>query len=494
MNTSPILLTLLLSLPLAVTTLPGLQAQARKGHSVAKTARYVGQRPPELGVEFHRGRRKALMKALGSGIILMRGGVTPASNRPFVQEHNFFYLTGVRDPGCELLLVPETGDEILFVPPHNPMTARWEGASLQAGEKGEKKTGIAKVMAATTLQKRSSYFAEVAAALERCGEDKTIWICFAPEEISSGSPDYLGRYARSRKRDVLDGRGDRADAFRAALQKLYGETAKIKDLSRTIYALRAIKTPEEIELIRYVSEIACLGHAEAIKACRPGQLESELAAVADYTFRRNGAQAIGYSAIVGSGPNGNVLHHWRNNRVMEKGDNVVMDFAPEIDCYTSDVTRTFPVGGRFTRENRKLVQDVWDAQQAIIKAVRPGVSFRDLSRIGSKLLVSRGYKPGVHILHGPCHFVGMAVHDPSGGKRTLEPGMVITVEPGAYIVEEKRGCRIEDVILVTENGCEVLSQGCPSKPDAIEDLMKRQGLAEPPRGADAPKARSRSKL
>ncbi len=486
MHASPLLLSLLL-----VSVLPSATSARLSAQLVQSKKTVIGQRPPKLGADFHRGRRKALMEALGSGIILLRGGVTPASNTPFVQEHNFFYLTGVRDPGCELLLIPETGEEILFVPPYNRFKARWEGESVRAGKAGEKKTGIAKVMASTTMQKGSSWFKEGEAALERCGEQKVIWISFAPEELSSGSPDYLGRYARNRKRDLLDGRGDRADAFREALKKRYGEKAKIENMVRTLYELRAIKTAEEIALIRYVSEVACLGHAEAIKACRPGQLESELAAVAEYAFRRHGAQAIGYSAIVGSGPNGNVLHHWRNNRIMEKGDNVVMDFAPEIDGYTSDVTRTFPVGGKFTPENRKLVQDVHDAQQAIIKAVKPGMTFGKLARIGSKLLVSRGYKPGVHILHGPCHFVGMAVHDPSGSKRVLEPGMVITVEPGAYIVKEKRGCRIEDVILVTEKGCEVLSKGCPSTPDAIEDLMKRQGLARPPLGTAAPKSKSR---
>lgn len=488
MMTSPIASSLLLAVLLPLSGAAQASSQVRTAKEV------VARRPPKLGQAFHRGRRKALMQAVGGGIILLRGGVTPASNTPFVQEHNFFYLTGVRDPGCELLLIPETGEEILFVPPYNPFTARWEGEILRAGKVGEKRTGIAKVIASTTHQDGSTYFQEVGKALDRCGKDKKIWICYAPEELSSGSPDYLGRYARKQKRDLLDGRGDRNDAFRAALTKRYEDQAKTANLSPILYRLRVIKTPEEIALIRYVSEIACLGHAEAIKACRPGQRESELAAVADYVFRRNGAQAIGYSAIVGSGPNGNVLHHWRNNRIMQKGDNVVMDFAPEIDGYTSDVTRTFPVGGRFTPENRKLVRDVYDAQQAIIKAVKPGVTFRDLSRIGSKVLVSRGYKPGIHILHGPSHFVGMAVHDPSGGKRVLEPGMILTVEPGAYIVKEARGCRIEDVILVTEKGCEVLSKGCPSTPDAIEALMKRQGLARPPQGVHAPKAKNRSKL
>ncbi|MEZ5987555.1 MAG: Xaa-Pro peptidase family protein [Planctomycetota bacterium] len=460
-----------------------LAAPALAGQQAASPTKVAGARPPELGKEFHAGRRKQLMKEIGGGVILLRGGPETRSNTPFVQEHNFYYLTGVRDPGCELLLIPATGEEILFVPPYNRMKAQWDGDTLRAGEEGVERTGIARVEASTTMQEGSTWFAEVAKALERCGDRKELWIVEAPEEHSASSPDYTGGYVRRQKRDLLDGRGDRADAFKAALERRFGEQAEVKDLTRTLYAMRTIKTPEEVQLLGYTARVACTGIAEAIKAAEEGQQEHELASIADYTFRRHGAQAIGYSPIVGSGPNGCVLHYWRNDRVMKDGDLVVMDFAPEINGYTADVTRTFPVGGKFTKAGRKLVQDVWDAQQAIIAAVKPGASFGDLSRIGSQLLVERGYKPGVHILHGPCHHLGMAVHDPSGGARRLEAGMYITVEPGAYLVEEGMGCRIEDCVLVTEDGCEVLSKGCPSHPDEIEKLAREKGLTAPPTGA-----------
>ena len=436
-----------------------------------------GLTSPLPGKAFHRERRATLMKRVGGGVILVRGAANVETYYRFHQSHNFFYLTGVEEPDCELILIPETGEEILIVPPRNPFFERWEGVGVLPGAKGVAQTGIARVIPGSSR----TLIRELKDALARCGEQKTIWVEFEPEEKGAASRDNLVRAHARWARDPLDGRKGRNEHARQALAKHF-EDAKIENLSPELDAMRTIKQAAERALLEYSARLACLGIAEAMKACRAGQREYELAAVAEYAFKRHGAQSIGYMAIVGSGPNGCVLHHWRNRRKMKAGELVVMDFAPSVNGYVADVTRTFPVGGKFNAETRKLVQDVHDAQQAIIAAIKPGVSLSKLSRIGSRLLVARGYKPGIHILHGPCHHLGMAVHDVSRNGRVLREGMYITVEPGAYLTKKGMGCRIEDCILVTKDGCEVLSKGCPSTPDEIEALMRSAGLSEVPTG------------
>ncbi len=437
----------------------------------------VGRSIDAPSVSFHRERRQELMRRIGSGVIVVRSAAAIESYERFHQSHNFLYLTGIEEADAALILIPQTQEEILVVPPPNRFKEQWDGPMLRPGEKGQEQTGIAAVVpgSARTLVQR------LQEALERCGDDKSLWCEHAPEERGAMSRDNLERYQEQWRRDPLDGRQDRNQHLVAALTKLVPE-ATIRDASPHLDAMRTIKQAEELRVLRYAAELACKGIAEAMKAVRPGQREYELAAVADYCFKRHGAQGIGYMPIVGSGPNGCVLHHWRNDRRMSTGELVVMDFAPSVHGYVADVTRTFPVGGKFSQAQRKLVQDVYDAQQAIFAELRPGVSLTKLSGIASKLLVERGYKPGVNILHGPCHHLGMAVHDVSQDGSILRPGMYITVEPGAYLVDEGMGCRIEDCVLVTEDGYELLSKGCPSTPDEIEALMQKHGLAEAPRG------------
>ncbi|HIE71266.1 MAG TPA: M24 family metallopeptidase, partial [Planctomycetes bacterium] len=200
---------------------------------------------------------------------------------------------------------------------------------------------------------------------------------------------------------------------------------------------------------------------------RPGQYEYEIQAVIEYMFTRYGAQRPGFFSIVGSGPNTCVLHYSANRRRTRPGDLVVMDVGAELWGYTADVTRTFPASGKFTKAQRKLVTDVYEVQQELLKNVKPGASLRALSMMCAKALVSRGYRSD----HGPCHHVGLAVHDPSIDR--LEAGMVITVEPGAYLTKQGFGCRIEDCVLVTDDGCEIMSKNVPSHPDAIEAWMAK---------------------
>jgi len=251
---------------------------------------------------------------------------------------------------------------------------------------------------------------------------------------------------------------------------------KVSPVDSHIKSLRGVKSTEEIRCITAATRIACAGIAEAIKSTEPGVYEFQIAAAARYVFHRMGAGVDAYAAIVGSGINGCVLHYSENSKKTLDSELVVMDYAPKVRGYASDVTRTFPTNGKFTDEQRKLVQDVHDIQQILIAMVKPGATLRQISSRCSAELLKRGYRS----MHGPSHHVGLNVHDVGG--RVLKPGMLITVEPGAYLPKKKMGCRIEDVILVTKDGNVNLSGHLPSRPEEIEKLMQQKGVQQTPVG------------
>jgi Xaa-Pro aminopeptidase len=197
--------------------------------------------------------------------------------------------------------------------------------------------------------------------------------------------------------------------------------------------------------------------------------EYELQAVLEFVCRKGGAPRQAFQSIVGSGPNGAILHYRANRRRFRDGELVLMDVGAEFMGYAADVTRTFPAGGRFTEEQGRLYDLVFAAQEAAIAAVRPGAKVRDVHAAAVEVLAEAGYDHA--FLHGTSHFVGLAVHDPHPGG-PLRPGMVLTVEPGVYLPERGIGIRIEDTVLVTEDGAEVLSGDVPKRRDRIEALMR----------------------
>jgi Xaa-Pro aminopeptidase len=242
--------------------------------------------------------------------------------------------------------------------------------------------------------------------------------------------------------------------------------------------MRAVKDADEIARLRRAVDISVAGHIAAMRAARPGMYEYELEAALEAGFRRNGADRLGYPSIVGSGPNTTTLHYDVNRRRTENGDLVVIDAAAEWGQYTADVTRTFPVNGKFTPRQKAIYDLVLAAQQAAFDAVRPGITLRELDGIARRymhdhsgtLCGERTCDDREYFNHGLGHPIGMDVHD-VGISRPLEPGMVITLEPGIYLQAEKLGVRIEDDVLVTAKGGEWLSAGAPRTTDGIERVM-----------------------
>jgi Xaa-Pro aminopeptidase len=241
-----------------------------------------------------------------------------------------------------------------------------------------------------------------------------------------------------------------------------------------LHAARLVKDEHELARLQRSIDITARALAEGMRSCRPGMNEEELDALIRYVFRRDGARRAGFPSIVGSGPNSCTLHYTENRRVMREGDLVVCDVGAEYERYSADITRTFPVSGRFTERQREVYEAVLEAQQAGIDAVKPGATIRQVHRAALDVLAGHGLDR--YSFHGTCHWLGLDVHDVGSMGTPLRPGMVLTVEPGAYIDSESIGIRIEDDVLVTETGSKVLSAGVPKHPDEIEALMKEQGI------------------
>jgi Xaa-Pro aminopeptidase len=410
-------------------------------------------------------RRKALMEKIPGSVAVIQGAVEPRAYVPFRQNNDFYYLTGVESPGAFLLIDSARHRSILFLPPRNASLEQWEGPSLVAGEEAQASTGIEEVMDVPRLESEL-----------QSRKDRSVYINRAPEETSETSRDRASQYELEREHSPWDGGVSRGKAFETSLRSKLGETVSFNDLSPILDSMRLIKDEQEIWRIRQASRIGAAGMKEAIRGTRPGRYEYQIASAATFVFRWNGASGPAYFPIVGSGPNSCYLHYHANTRRMKTGDIVVMDYAPEYRYYDTDITRTFPVSGKFSEEQAQLYGVVLEAQQGAIQKVRPGSTFVELNNAAREIVAHYGYAK--YWQHGLSHFVGMSVHD-VGNADTLQPGMVITIEPGLYIREKNLGVRIEDTVLVTREGCEILTGDIPKEIRGIEKLMAEKGVTPP---------------
>jgi Xaa-Pro aminopeptidase len=392
-----------------------------------------------------RARRSALRQSLEGAVLLLKGqseAYDPIFR--FEQEPNFYYLTGWNEPGAVLLLTPS--DEILFLPSHNERAERYSG-------------------------KRTS--AEDADARAVTGFDNVLPIEKLESEIDRALSSHARMYAPW------------TESYAGQLRARY-PFRDVADATPLISKLRLKKSGAEIAAIQHSTDVSVEAHRAAWKRLAPGQFEYHVAASLIDTFLDEGCEGPAYSPIVGSGSDGAILHYMSNQRRMDRGELVVIDAAAQCDGYASDITRTIPVSGKFTPRQRELYQIVLGAQKAAIAAVKPGALLSDSGlpgAAGSLTKIARDYinthgkdlhgEPlGKYFSHDIGHQVGLEVHDPRFDG-PLEAGMVITIEPGVYIAEEKLGVRIEDVVLVTANGAKVLSEALPKEPDEIEKAVSK---------------------
>jgi Xaa-Pro aminopeptidase len=249
-----------------------------------------------------------------------------------------------------------------------------------------------------------------------------------------------------------------------------------RDLTPALSELRRLKTAEELDAARRAGRAGALAMAEAMRSTRPGVGEWELEGLMSWFHLKEGAAGPGYMAIVGSGANSLVLHYGNNNRRAQDGEVVLVDYAPELDHSVCDITRTWPVNGKFTPRQAELYDVVLAAQAAGIAAVKPGRTLGDIEAACSKVIAERGFEKFVR--HGACHFVGLEVHDVGNQRKPLAVGACFTIEPGLYEPETGIGIRIEDVVIVTEAGCDVVSAAVPKERAEIEALIAEEGVLD----------------
>jgi len=428
--------------------------------------------------EIFKQRRARFMAEIGAAAaILPSAPVAVRSNDVeyvYRQDNDFYYLTGFAEPESVALFAPghKDGEFVMFVRPRDRERETWTGR--RAGVEG---------------------------AMLDYGADKAYVI----DEFERVLPRYLadvermyyplGHNERMNARVLELMRG--AQAMRPRTGS--GPIAMV-DPRELIHEARLKKRPEELDAMRRAVAISCEAHKDAMRRARGGMMEWEIEALVDYTFRSRGAAGPSYPSIIASGPNAATLHYIQNDRQMQSGDLLLIDAGCEVDFYASDVTRTFPVGTRFNPTQRALYSVVLEAQRRGIESIKPGVRFDDVHEAALRVLVEGMIDLGLvkgplddaiatasyrrYYMHRTSHWLGMDVHDVGlyrvgGGSRALEPSMVLTVEPGIYISPDDEsapesmrgvGIRIEDDVLVTAEGHEVLTAAIPKTIDEVEAL------------------------
>lgn len=402
-------------------------------------------------------RRTAVCQAAGEGHLLMLAASGPVTGQRFRQDNDFFYLTGNEDVGAALVTDLAKCESFLFLPTQNESQIRVDGPNwLTKGGDAAKTWGFAAIHPLPYLE-------EFLARRRRSGTQPLYLRLSERDEVDASRGDAALHLAR--RHNSSFGGQPSEDAWRIAQVRERYPFYQLRDVAPIVDKMRTIKSPREIDALRLAGRVGAEGMRRAIAATRAGLFEYELEAEAAYVFLRNGAASHAYPAIVGSGPNVNVWHYNRNDRRLEAGDLVVMDYGPSFGYETMDITRTWPVSGKFDELQLRAYRAVLDAQKAIIAAMVPGATRAQTQAIGKTIFEKWGFadqRPG-----SAGHFVGLAVHDVGDAEAPFAPGMVIAVEPIIEIKEKRLHVRIEDTVLVTNGAPEVLSAAVPKEVDEV---------------------------
>ena len=441
--------------------------------------------PPE---EFA-ARRVRVMQQIGDGAVVIQGTTELPSYHKFRQNNQFFYLTGVEVPRAILVIDGRAKTSTLFLLPRDERAERSEGPILSPGAEAVKLTGIERVLPRD----------EFAKLVEQFGTDgRTLYMPHRLEALGAATPSYTRAHARRSLEDPWDGRTSREQAFIDRIKEK-APAVVVKDLDPVLDAMRVIKSPREIALIREATRISGLGIMEAMRSAQPGMYEYELEAIADYVFKKHNSQGIGYFALVAAGKNASWPHYHAAQSRTQDGQLMLFDYAPDYKYYTADVTRMFPINGKFTTDQKELYTIYLRLYQALMASIRPGnvpdILKDAVARMDTVLAAYRftnpkykdaatrfveNYRRRLGMQGGSLgHMVGMEVHDvtapmPDG----LKPGMIFTIEPALTIPEDRVYIRLEDMILITGNGYENLSSFVPVGVAEIEKLMTETGFAE----------------
>ena len=433
---------------------------------------------PRISFAEYSQRRQRVLDQIGAGsVAIINASTLKTRNHDaeylFRQDSDFYYLTGFNEPEAVAVLIPNRaeGEYVLFCRERDPAAEQWTG--YRAGIEGAK----------------SQY-----GAMES----------YPITQLNEVMPRLLANRDQVYYRIGMDWTFDQQmftwlNSVRAQVRSGTKVPTTFKMLDQIVHEMRLIKSEAELEVMRHAAKISAQAHTRAMQVCQAGMYEYEVEATIAHEFRRNGMETA-YTSIVGGGKNGCILHYIENRDQLNDGDLLLIDAGAEYDCYASDITRTFPVNGTFSPAQKALYQVVLDAQYAAINTVRPNVLWDDVHQAAVNALVDGLIELGLlteakdkvladHLyrkfyMHSTGHWLGLDVHDVGAYKvegewRRLQAGMVLTVEPGLYIPAEDGidpkwwhiGIRIEDDVLVTATGHEVLTVGVVKEVAAIETLM-----------------------
>ncbi len=381
----------------------------------------------------------------------------------FRQDNDFYYFTGCEDADAILVMTPASKDAMLFVPEKSAGEKSFEGPNSLDDPTAKDRLKVRSIMPLSSFDEFLARFAS--------RPNPTFYLRLSPGDTVSEARYESALFQARRARNPYNAQLS-LDQFRAdRLRRLY-PTARLEDVTPLIDSLRMIKSAEEIAVLRRNGQISAEAVKRAMLATRPAAYEYELEAVAIEMLLRHGCRGPAYTPIIGSGPNTCIMHYDRNNRQMQAGELVLMDFGGDLNYLTMDITRTWPVSGKFTAEQKKVYRAVLEVQKACIEAFKPGVTSKDVGDYVARRLKEKGIDP-MGLRGGLGHLVGMCVHDVQISPLVLKEGMVMAIEPALYFPEKNLGIRIEDTVLITRDGCEVLTAAVPKEIEDIEALLKK---------------------
>ena len=433
-------------------------------------------------------RRSQIFEVIGNNsIALIQGAASIAGFKVFRQTNTFYYLCGLEAEHAYLLLNGKTKTSTIYLPNRDKARESSQGKILSAEDVDlvKKLTGVERVRGYGSLANDL-----VGTGLINRGAPY-LYTPLSPAETGNDSRDEILHGQARAASDPWDSQSTREARFKKLIMERFPQF-EIRDLSPILDAMRLIKSPKEIEIIRNATEIAGLAIMEAMRSTSPGVYEYQLDAAAKYIFYLHGAQGDGYPSIIGGGTNAYMGHYFHKRDVLKDGDLVLMDYAPDYHYYTSDVTRIWPVNGKFNKKQAALYKFIVAYRDALFRYIKPGITSNEVLNNAAvdmkEYLIGKSFVKPAHLkavqngITFRGHFqhpVGMAVHDVGRVHGViLQEGMVFTIDPMIWIPEERHYIRIEDVAVVTKTGVENLSDFVPSKIEDVERTIKEIGLTE----------------
>lgn len=410
---------------------------------------------------FHMENRERLFDKIQDGsVVIMFAGSAPHKSADeyyeFSADRNFYYLTGIDSQNIILVLLKrnERNEEYIFVEEPDPIAEKWTGRKLTAQQAADR-SGV------TNIEYKKD-FEDFVNDMLNTNKYKNIYFDFDRESYRDSASN--------------------AEIFSEEIKKKY-PYINIKNIYPAICELRMVKSQDEISMMRKAIEITARGIRSMLVNMKPGMTEYQIEAYFNYELNKNGINQVAFKTIAASGKNATVLHYSSNMSKTNENDMILFDLGASYHYYNADISRTFPVNGRYTKRQRTIYDIVLDAQKKTIAAVKPGIPYRELNNVTKNFYAKELKRIGLiendsdvleYYFHSVSHFLGLDTHDVGFYDVKLEPGMVITMEPGLYISNEGIGIRIEDDVLVTDSGCEVLSDYIIKDPDEIEQFMRNR--------------------